>query len=410
MSAEQYGSSLLDGVHEESLEQHDQLLADVRRLLYPRQQSVLGLEQLDDLLEGVRHLDEPPSAQYPEWTSSRAPSPEHAINDEGASYEDNAANIETERPAIAKTKTKPVIIELTSQHSASGKTSILYYLAGLATLPYESSGKQSAVVWIDSDGRVSASRLAQVIEYHLSMARTDSTESNTQQPGGASITSPTALEALNHIHIFRPQSSTQVLNILDSLPRYLLDPTRHKSSHRQLGLLILDSATAFHAQDRFDAEMARLDLPLQQREPSGKPNPTSKASVIITRLSALQARFECTILFTTNTSTMTANTSNQAATPNDPSRVAINDSPIISPWTRFATLTLQVERVRVAQFAPYMDLEQCLHDAERRLEVVRRGRFTVEVLGQRRDSSRGKARGTGNVTLSVTEAGVRIES
>lgn len=123
--------------------------------------------------------------------------------------------------------------------------------------------------------------------------------------------------------------------------------------------------------------MARLELPLQKQGPSTKPTPPSKTAGIITHLTALQARFECAVIFTTVTGHHT-----NITTPNKPTSV-IDDTPVISQWTLFATLTLQLERMHVPQFAPHMDLEQCLHDAEKRLEAVSKGRFTIDMLDQR---------------------------
>ncbi|KEF62666.1 uncharacterized protein A1O9_00639 [Exophiala aquamarina CBS 119918] len=427
MSAEQYGFNLLAAVHEESLEQpcqftinkassdcYDQLLADVRHIIGPQEKSVLGIPQLDKLLESFRYPDEP-APRRPEWVSSGAPSLEYHADQEEYGYAE-VLNAETERSETHLTKSKPAIIEFTSQQSASGKTNLLYYLATHATLLREEGGKQSAVVWIDNDGRFSASRLSQVLHNHLqTSSKTDSTNEPDEE-----ATRSKAIDALTHIHVFRPYSSSQVLSILESLASYLLDQTRHRSFHRPLGLLIIDSATAFHAQDRFDADMARLDAPLLQQHSTGHPAP-SKTATIISRLREIQTRFECAVLFTTTTTTTTPKTNNSGALPNQPPQEPSSKSrpaaapihpptPIISPWTSFAAVTLQLERVRVPQFVPQMTLDQCVHDAERRLEVVSRGRFLVSVAPKTLDvRAREKAKVVGNVVLRITEDGVAVE-
>lgn len=392
----------------------------MRHIICPYPRSILGIPQLDDLLESIRYPDEPQTPRRPEWTSSIAPTPEYSADEEEHDHaEDFSA--ENQAPDTQLTKTKPAIIELTSRQSAAGKTNLLYYLTALATLPHEVDGKQSAVVWIDNDGRFSASRLSQVLRHHL-LQKSD-TADNTERSGKITADS-IVIQALTHVHVFRPQSSSQVLSILESLPSYLLNQTRHKSSFRPLGLLIIDSATAFYAQDRFDAEMARLDAPLQQA-PAGKPG-TSKTAAIITHLRDVQARFECAVLFTTTTNINSNN--NVTILPkqfprerSSTSRPPIADrptpitptttnTPIVSPWTNFATLTLQLERVRVPQFAPQMTLEQCLHDAESRLEVVRRGRFVIGVVPKTVESKgKGKTKGMENVVLMINEDGVIVE-
>ena len=394
---------------------HDQLLVDVRHITCPQPKSVLGIPQLDDLLEYFRYPDEP-TPRRPQWVSSGAPSPE----DHAEEY-DSAEGLTAapERTESQLKRSKPATIEITSRQSASGKTHLFYYLATLATLPREVGGKQSAVVWIDNDGRFSASRMLQVLRHHLLQSTVDNT-SEAEKSSSSSSSSTLILEALIHMHIFRPNSSSQILSILESLPSYLLDQTRHKSSPRPLGLLVIDSATAFYAQDRFDADMARLDAPLQGRDSTGNYGAgPSKTAAIIAQLREVQARFGCVVLFSTNMMTTNINNSNVSPyqlvsqEPSANSRAPPGPShptmPTISPWTHFATLTLQLERVRIPQFAPQMSLEQCLHDAERRLEVVRRGRFVVSVLHRNAVGLRGKGKDVVKLVLRVVEDGVVLE-
>lgn len=411
LSATPFHLSLINlHINDASSDCHDQLLADVRHRICPQPKSVLGVPKLDDLLESFRYPDEPAS-RLPEWVSSGTPSPEYHADQEEYDYSEGL-NVEIERSETQLAKSKPATIEITSRQSASGKTNLLYYLAALATLPHEVDGKQSAVVWIDNDGRFLASRLSQVVRHHLFQisSATDTTGEEEQD-----TTNSRVIEALTHIHVFQPHSSSQVLSILESLPSYLLDQTRHKSSLRPLGLLVIDSATAFYAQDRFDADMARLDAPLRQHSTGN--HTSSKTAAIIARLKEIQARFECAVLFATATTT-TTNTNNNNSLPNQPPHElpsnprpgSINPTtPTISPWTSFATLTLQVERVRVPQFVPRMTLAQCLDDAERRLEVVRRGRFLVSVVPKSLDvGAKGKAKDVENIVLRVTEDGVVV--
>ncbi|RVX75372.1 hypothetical protein B0A52_00725 [Exophiala mesophila] len=358
MSAEQYGTRLLEEVHEESLEE---LLSEVRLILEPRPRGVLGIPELDRLLETVRYPLQQSPARQP-WTSSIIGSPIEGLVDDGAVL-DASYHRHRHNPTFSTIdiNDKPATIELSSQQAASGKTQLLYFLASLVILPESFHGRESAVVWFDNDGRFSAARLAQILCRHLERTYPNLAESEVRS---------ISQQALSHIHVFRPQSSAQLLSTLSDLASYLLDRTKHASIHRPLGMIVLDPATAFYWQDRFEADMAQLEASTSFQT-GGLPLPKqpSKTANVITQLKALQARFGCTVMYTTM---MMHNTSSTTASKN-------SAAPPLSPWNTLAALTLQLRRVPVPQFAPQMSLEQCLHDADRRLEVVRRSRFSVSV-------------------------------
>jgi len=247
------------------------------------------------------------------------------------------------------------VIGLTSTKSGHGKTNLLYYLTVISILPRLFNGKESAVVWLDTDNRFSALRLLQVALHHLAKSR-------------PTLTSPDqdaiATEALRHVHIFQPRSSAQLLNTLHSLTDYLLNTHTHNSGARALSLLILDSATSFHWQDRFDSEIARLEagpeIPYHSQ--------ISKTSEAIRLLKALQQQFDCTLLYTTS----------PASAPSRPSSERLPD-PGVGPWTGFATVTLTLARRLVPQFAADTTMEDCLRDKGQRLEALSHGRFIATV-------------------------------
>jgi Rad51 len=252
-----------------------------------------------------------------------------------------------------------VVVELTSSRPVSGKTNFLYYVTALAVLPVGHGGQGIAVVWLDTDGRFSATRLQQVMLGVLSASAVE--ESDTEN---------LIQEALTHVHVFRPQSSPQLIATLDSLPSYLLDVTAHSSIQRRLGLVVLDSATAFYWQDRFYAETARFEHP---DEPRDRPSRTAE---VITRLKKVQKGFDCAILFSTSS---IAPSVNKHAPPSVEGNVAPHEPRSISPWTAFATLTLVLSRLKVPRFAEHMSLEECLGDREKRQEAIAKGSIVAEV-------------------------------
>lgn len=315
----------------------------------------------------MRYPPQPSPRRLP-WASSTIPSPTEGQVDDGIVL-DESYNLHRNCPPHPTTNDKPATIELSSRQAASGKTQLLYLLASLVVLPETLHGRESAVVWFDNDGRFSATRLAKILHGHL-----ERTHPDLPQPEVRSISQ----QASSHIHVFRPQSSAQLLSTLAGLPSYLLDRTKHSSGHCPLGMIVLDPATAFYWQDRFEADMARLESSTSfQTGVPPVPKSPSKTAQVITQLKSLQVLFGCTVAYTTMTGqTTSTNTAHKTS------------APPLSPWNTLATLTLHLRRVPTPQFAPPMSLDQCLHDADQRLEVVSKSRFSVSAAEQAVQSSR----------------------
>ena len=356
---------------------------------------MLGVPRLDALLEAVRHPIEA-TPQRPAWQSTGPTSPavENDASGDDIQYPtDFSPGRPIPRPKALKAK--PTTIELTSTKSATGKTTLLSYIAAISVLPKLYGGKDSTVIYIDTDGRFFAPRTNQIMHHHMDQQSTP--------PSALSDTDTVIHEALNHIHIFRPQSSTQLLSILTALPTYLFDPIRHTSTHRPLSAIVIDSATAFYWQDRFDRTMARLETPQGGRLEG--PSPTQQ---IITRLKSLQEQFECVVLFSTTSAspTTTSNTTplmNKEGGPTTPAPRQFERN--ISPWTAYATLTLSLSRIPVSKFAPQMTLEECIRDREKRFEVVKKGRVGVSVVGKGGE----KGKGVGAFGFRIGDEGVEFE-
>ena len=139
----------------------------------------------------------------------------------------------------------------------------------------------------------SATRLPQIAS-HLAFKATSKC---------ASTLDGTITAALRHLYVLRPTSSTSLLNRLRAIshiasPRHIHPKPR---PDRSLALLILDSATAFTYQDRFDADIARLEAgPGAEHLHAPTPTTPSRTSQIIAALRQIQHDFECTIVFTTS--------------------------------------------------------------------------------------------------------------
>lgn len=348
MSAEALGDRLLEDVEVQGL---DELLSDLRHLVQ-RPKPGLGIAWLDRLLE-VFCAPAQVQTAAPRWST---PELDEDV-DLYVADERRARHLNVLQTGVPQWK--PVVLELTSSLPACGKTNLLYYITALAVLPGSHGGQGRTAVWLDTDGRFSATRLREVALGVISSS-----------PAGEDDTKGLLGEALSHIHVFRPRSSQQLLDTLDLLPSYLLNPAAHLSIRKRLGLLILDTATAFYWQDRFDSEIARF---LHPDKPSDKP---SRAAETIKRLKKMQKEFECAVAYSTSSAFAAADkpahlSALDTAAPEEPRSV--------SPWTASATLTLILSRLHVPRFSSQMSLEECLRDQGKRQDAVGRGGFVAEV-------------------------------
>ncbi|KIY45487.1 hypothetical protein FISHEDRAFT_67036 [Fistulina hepatica ATCC 64428] len=120
--------------------------------------------------------------------------------------------------------------------AASGKSHLLYWLLITCISQRSSGGWDKSAVLIDTDGTFNAHRLFRLLRSHLKSA-SDDTVSN----------------ALRRLHVFSPQSSTQLIACLAHLSAY----HETKLSGEEIGILAVDSISAFYWPDRFTVEQMR---------------------------------------------------------------------------------------------------------------------------------------------------------
>jgi hypothetical protein len=383
-------------------------LSDLRSLADPQPRDILGLPQLDRLLEIFRAPGSPSAVQHPRRTS---PVPDEGTSPSSARDGTPVRGYATIPPSTSKAK--PSVIQLSSTHSAAGKTSLCYLITTLALLPQTFNGKARAAVWFDTDGRFSALRLEAVLIDHLStnFPRLDSDERNA-----------ICHDAFQHLHVLHPQSSSQLLCTLASLPGYLLGAngtTTHFSALRSLGLIVLDSATSFYWQDRFEAEVSRFEaLGTDENRSARTATRPSRTLEIISELKRLQRLLDCTIVFTSTppmTSSSTTISTATSITTND-RWLLPQETPRVSPWTAFATLNLSISKEHVRQFAAQMSLEECQRDQVDRLAAIAKGCSIVSIDWVTSDTWRSGVRdavnrlnGQGSFMIRITSNGVAVE-
>lgn len=260
----------------------------------------------------------------------------------------------------------PTILELVSpppahHPSGAGKTSLLYLIIAHAILPatFEAitdlNGHDAAVILFDPLHHFSVPRLASVMLHLLTSklpAPLSTLDSSVEDNLRNLIT-----RCLDHVHIFRPQSWDSMIATLLSLPDYLFDPIRHKSTFHRIEHLILEDIDAF----AWSLRAAHSSAPS-----AGNVNPLSAASeALIAQIANLSTLLSCNVILTS------------------PSILSTSFRPALpTSWPSGMIATrLAVRRVEVLKFAPEMSVEQAEAERRQRWEVVQRGRFECWKVG-----------------------------
>jgi len=195
------------------------------------------------------------------------------------------------------------------------------------------------------------------------------------------------------------------VSTLHALPAYLLAPPEkalHYSGNRKIGLLVLDSASAYFWQERMSAEVAGLARDddddfeaLQGRFPphniAEEPSPRNddreakhanaqEDKDIAAALRATQALFGCPVVYTTITlSNSNASTTSTSANDSIPLQNSLA-APLSPLPTSFPTLRLLCSRNAVKRFPANMGVSALLQDRGARQAVVEKGAFRVDVV------------------------------
>lgn len=146
--------------------------------------------------------------------------------------------------------------------ASSGKTHLLYHFVLLCITPsthmsIDFGGNGMAAVVYDTDASFDVARLHQLLLTRLSLIL----------PLNIEMARRLAEESLQRLHVFRPTSLLQLATSLLHLPFY------HRVSipEHEIGLLAVDSVSAFYWTDRFIAEQMRNMPQIAQ----GAPDPSS---------------------------------------------------------------------------------------------------------------------------------------
>lgn len=390
-----------------------QLLQDLRRVPGLSKSSALGIDTLDELLDLFR--------APPLHTNARQPQ----INlDHGSFHNESRDEYEntdleygrtlsyglTRVSPLQKRTSKPPIVSISTEdiqsHMMGLKTALLDYLTALCVLPLVVDGisllgKGQVAVYLDSNERFSAVRLARALQGISTKSCTAECASDSDQEALRGLIS----DSLKHVHVYRPQSSSQLIATLRSLPSFLLHGKEHASFERSVGLIVLDSADAFYWQDRVASEKMGLD----QRFPDNADPETdsfrrsldsfggtaknqaslqkSVAAETVRLLRQLQRTFECTVVFTTGSSNTHEAHSKSADNREQDSQRERTSRPDIpagassnNPWDSLSTMPLVITPSHaVPQFPPSMSIDQCIKDRNTRGAALLRVWYAIRV-------------------------------
>lgn len=318
------------------------------------------------------------------------------------------------------------IVEISSSLSASGKSQLLYYLTAIAILPRKYgdisiSGKEAAVVFLDTDDRFDAERLRTVARGIILQQQLPTGSTAGVQAEGVSDQDLESLlvSSLQHVHVFRPQSSSALLATIQTLESYLFDLSRHRSASRPLQMIAIDSATAFFWQDRLRDEVARTeeigrprgDID-REREKKQSFHISDLYHLVTTELKRLQGQFQCAIVYTTTASG--GRSSGFGLYDQPQARIPSLRPALPAPWGSFPMLRLIVHRSAVRPFPPSMTAHAAAKDAPSRQIVVQQGKISawVNPWGQdewpRRIVEAIEANNGGSFSFYVRDSGVEI--
>jgi len=264
------------------------------------------------------------------------------------------------------------VIEITSGTAGAGKTHLLYYLITATVLPGSLNGrtwggKGGAAIVLDTEGTFDVNRLVLIMETYVErmLGKIGEADDNVSDAAPRSL----IINALQHVHIFRPHSLASLVSTIQSIPAYMFSFSDHYSTNRGLELVALDSITAFFWQSKNAEETERFETAAQtidHRKPAN-----DKHQQFVDGLRDLQKQFGCAIVATS-----------WGISPVQPQHPGSSRSfrPVLPPiWQSFCTLRLVVARDVVKKFPHDMSVEQARKDAGERQTAVEEGNFSAWV-------------------------------
>ncbi|KAL8780266.1 MAG: hypothetical protein Q9213_006542 [Squamulea squamosa] len=346
------------------------------------------VEGLDELLRSLRYIQE---QQKPQTYTSQ-PVIDRLLN---------AFAPARNRPDAVHQRQEPVL-ELVGSSPCSGRTQLLYLMISRLLLPpaYENlslAGRNTAVILFDLGNNFSILRLRDVITQQFRSCKFDRAELHEK------AFTQLVHKTLDHLHVFRPQSSSSLLITLSSLRSYILDVRSHISANRAVGAIILNHVDTFLWQDRLD------DAEAQTIDTKKLGLLSSRFRDLVAHVRRLQVDFSCLVVATTSALSSTTHTCI------DGHPVPVLQSHLPSVWRSFVTVRLICEREQICKFPLGMSAEEAAVEAEQRREAVDNSGFTASLDWSESEAwwkdtkTTIRAMRGGGLTFTVTAQGVCID-
>lgn len=258
-------------------------------------------------------------------------------------------------------------MEIASAAPCAGKRHLLYYIAAASVLPrsYDSTplpGQEGAVVVLDTDNQFNVMRLQDVISSLLTL-RLNAYSPHAAAPPPSDFSIPFQ-DAIQHIHVFRPQSPASLVTTLKSLPTYLMTPSAHYSPLRPLQTLILTNLNAFFWQTQLESD----DGP--QSDPKSANPFIQHYRSMVQELSKVRQIFGCVVV-AANQGLSTLQWMREGDVSLKPYMPGV--------WNDFCTLKLIVGKEVVRKFGPGMSADEAMHEREQRQRAVAESGFWCRV-------------------------------
>ncbi|KAL9008819.1 MAG: hypothetical protein Q9173_006096 [Seirophora scorigena] len=378
MGAAALGTKLLQEVKEEGLNEA-KLLHTLRSVYEDRQRHVhTGQANVDELLNAF------------------ASSHQHHLGRDFTSVQHNAVRHQ-----------QRLVLELIGATPCSGKTQLLYHLVGLSLLPtkYEDvslGGNGAVVILFDLRTRFSVSRLKKVMVTHVQSQCGKSSETFSRDAVESMVRN-----SLDHLHVFRPQTSLSLLATLSNLQSYLFNTASHVSANRSVGSIILHDVDAFLWQDRLeDAE----DQTHGTTAPQNAGLLSSRFRDMVNHVRRIQASFSCLVIATSSALSTTSHTRIEGHT------VPVLKSHLPNSWRSFVTVRLIVQRDSVRKFPLGISAKEAAAEAGQRREAVEKSIFSARLDWSESDVWREETRGVlkamddvGDFPFRITASGVDFD-
>ncbi|KAK6519457.1 hypothetical protein TWF281_003291 [Arthrobotrys megalospora] len=235
--------------------------------------------------------------------------------------------------------------------------------------------------------------------------------------------------SLSHLHIYTPTSPSHLLEILSSIPDYLLSSPSHSSHHRPLSSLIIDGISAFYWLERATSASSvtpsiifsdTTSQPASQ-DKDKQTHPSKKEETLEPKLS-LQARYDLitshilTIASRFNNNTIITNTiiptnSSHPAHSNPHNNTPAYPRHLPACYTyspKFLSARIILSKDVVAPFHADIRVLEAYKERDMRMEVVRKAGISAWVEGAGVRKGEGRVKGGGWFWFWIGEEGVKI--